>query len=302
MSLTHIAASDAGRAGIALVRDWLAANAPGPGTPLSERRARHEAFAAAAPAVEGVSVSAGSLGGVRTLVVTPPEARGDVLVLHGGAYVLGSPESHLPLVARCALASGARMHALAWSLAPEHPCPAGIEDTLAAWRALSEEAPRAAMLGNSAGGGIALAAVVAARAAGLPQPSLVAMMGPWVDLSVTRPSTARNAAADVMLDVRGLQADAALYRGARPVEDALVSPLNADLSGLAPIFVQVGGDEILLDDALELERRVSAAGGRCDVEVWEGMTHSWAAFDRFVPEANAAIQALGRRLRAALDD
>lgn len=291
MNITRIAASQQGQAGITRIRDWLAAQGTANAPPLAERRAKHDGFTAAAAPVEGVDIRPTTLGGIRALAIAPPDAVGDWLFVHGGAYVLGSPESHGPLAARYARAFGAHMHAPAYRLAPEHPYPAALDDVIAAFAALPTGS---AMLGTSAGGGLVLAAAIAMRDRGMAMPTRLLLIAPWIDLTLSGDSVDRNALLDPMLSRAGLAADADAYRGSLAVSDPQISPLFADLAGLPPIFVQVGEDEVLLDDSLRLERTVTAAGGRCHVEIWEGMTHSWMAFADQLPEAEQSIQAAAK--------
>jgi epsilon-lactone hydrolase len=299
MTISHFPVSDAGRAGVAAIGALLAARPDGPDISLTERRAWLEAFAANAPPAEGVEIAETTLGGVATLRVSPPGACGDILFLHGGAYVLGSANTHKGLAARYALASGATFHVIDYRLAPEHPYPAALGDALAAWRALTRMGP-ALLMGDSAGGGLALATAIACRDGGLVLPRAVAMAAPWIDLALTGASMDSNAAHDAMLSRAGLAADADRYRDQLPADDPRISPLLANLSGLPPLLVQVGTAEVLLDDAVRLHDRATAAGTPCNLQLWEGMTHAWAAFGPAVPEAALSITAMGAMLREYL--
>jgi epsilon-lactone hydrolase len=294
MTVATISVSSQGKQGIALIKGWLESQGALDTSPLALRRARHDAFAAGLPPIAGVRVTPSWLGTTRSLLIEPDNADGDLMFVHGGAYVLGSPESHLSLAVRYALASRMRVHAIAYRHAPEHPYPAAVNDMLTAWRALP---PDSTILGTSAGGGIVLSAAVAMRDRGLPLLSrLIILIAPWIDLTLSGGSIERNAQCDIMLSRDGLCADAQAYCGTLDPRDARVSPLLADLSGLPPLFVQVGGNEILLDDSLRLEAKVAATGGICRCEVWEAMTHSWVAFHDHVPEADASIAEVGRTI------
>jgi acetyl esterase/lipase len=184
MTTRTIPSSEAGRAGMAAVRAMLAGRDDA-ATPLEERRAGLEAFAAQAPAVKGVTVTERVLAGRTSLRIAPPDPRGEVLFLHGGAYVLGSARSHSGLAARYALASGSTFHVLDYRLAPEHPYPAALEDALTAWADLTGTGGPLALAGDSAGGGLALATAIALRHQGMQAPVAVAMTSPWCDLTLS---------------------------------------------------------------------------------------------------------------------
>lgn len=278
----------------------LAERGDGPDTPIAERRQRMEAFAADSPEVPGITVAEGPLGLRQGLSAVPPRSRGNVLFLHGGAYVLGSARTHIKLAARYAAASGLTVHVLDYRLAPEHPYPAAIDDALAAWTALTDRGGKVVLAGDSAGGGLALATAIAIRDRGLASPALLAMVAPWIDLTLSGESMTRNASHDIMLTREGLAADADRYGGVLPLHDPRITPLYADLWGLPPLFVQVGGNEVLLDDTLRLEANARAAGVTCEVEVWDDMTHAFSAFGPMVPEAAASIENFGTALAHAM--
>ncbi len=292
-------ASPQGIAGIAAVRAMLAANPDDADVSLADRRARLAAFAALSPPpIEPVVED--RIGGVRVLRVTPPDANGRIVYLHGGAYVLGSAETHLRLGAAYARASGAEAIVVDYRLAPEYPYPAAIEDALAVWRGISGDGVPTALAGDSAGGGLVLALAIAIRDAGLPPPAALAITSPWVDLTLNAPSITARAKAELMLSQRGLALDADRYRGAVPAGDPRVSPLFAELKGLPPTMIQVGEAEILYDDALELATRLHAAGIAVRLQAWQEMGHAWAAFGDAVPEAAMSIAGLGGFLRERL--
>lgn len=298
MTVVHIPASAAGLAGIAMIRDAIIARGETPDTSLETRRNSLAAFAAASPHVPGVTIEEDRLGDVRSLRIAPDGAGGDVLYLHGGAYVLGSADTHAGLAARYAVAGQCTFHALDYRLAPEHPYPAAVEDAVAAWRDLGKRGEPLALCGDSAGGGLALATALHIRDLDLAPPRLIALISPWIDLTLSSGSMVTRASADPMLTRDGLEIDARRYAGDRSVADPEVSPLFADLRSLPPLFVQVGGDEVLLDDTLGLARRIGP-DVQMDVEVWAGMTHAWAAFGDAVPQASESIASVGQRLKDA---
>ena len=287
MSIVDVPASAAGRTGMALARGFLGGTQD-PHAPIETRRAGLAAFAAAAGDPEGVTTSEEVIGGVRVDRIAPPEAHGRLLYIHGGAYVLGSARTHRGMAAAFARASGATALAVDYRLAPEHPYPAAVSDVIAVWTAIADPAEPTIWVGDSAGGGLALAAAVAARDAGLPQPSALVLLNPWVDLTLAGDSHGTRAADEAMLTTEGLGIDAARYRGAVASADPRVSPLFARLDGLPDTFIQVGDSEILLDDAVRLHDRLASAGVDVTLERWEMMIHAWHAFGGFIPEAKLA--------------
>jgi acetyl esterase/lipase len=235
--------------------------------------------------------------------ITPPGADAGhvILYLHGGAYIIGSPETHHELIYRFARAAGARALAVDYRLAPEHPYPAGVEDSVAAYRwLLAQGTPpeRVAIAGDSAGGGLTVAALLALRAAGDPLPGCAVCFSPWVDFTGSGASVKTNAGKDPFVDPTSMAGMAVMVLGGK--DPAANSPLFGDLSRLPPLFVQVGSDEVLLDDARRLVARANESGGRAVLDVWEHMVHSFQAFPAFMPEAVPAVERAGSFVRAHL--
>ncbi|MFP5069785.1 alpha/beta hydrolase fold domain-containing protein [Pseudonocardia nantongensis] len=271
--------------------------------PLPFRRRGLDLVGAGLPLPRGTRRARGELGGVPTEVLAPPGPFGPhrVLYLHGGGYLVGSSASHRPLLAGLAHATGTPVHAPAYRLAPEHPFPAGLDDALAAWRALraaGHPARRIALAGDSAGGGLALALLLRLRAEGEDLPGAIGLISPWVDLSCTADALSRNAASDAMLDPAWLAAAVADYApdGTGAPE---LRPLDADLSGLPPLHVVAGADEVLVDDADALVERARAAGTPVSYHRAEGMWHAFPTLAGSLAEADDALRALGLALRAA---
>jgi epsilon-lactone hydrolase len=243
-----------------------------------------------------VAVEPTTANGVRAeWTMTPSDARDAALLyLHGGGYVIGSLDSHRHLVAEAGRAAGIAALALDYRLAPEHPFPAAVDDALTGYRYLLARgiAPgRVAIAGDSAGGGLVVAAMVAIRNAGLPQPACGWCISPWVDMEAIGGTMESRAAADPTVQKPGLLDMARLYLGGADPRSPLAAPIYADLSGLAPLMIQVGATETLLDDALRLAGTAGAADVRIDLEIWPEMIHVWHLYH---PELDAGRRAIER--------
>jgi acetyl esterase/lipase len=219
-----------------------------------------------------------------------------ILYLHGGGYVLGSPLSHRDLVGAIADAAHARAFNADYRLAPEHPFPAAVEDAVAAYQGLLDsgiDPARLCIAGDSAGGGLTVAALVAIRDRKLPLPAGGICISPWADLSCSSNSMTSMAEADPMLKPDALRWMAGLYLNGQDPKAPLASPVFADLAGLPPLLIQVGTEEALYDDAVTLSRVAHEAGVDATLEVWEGMMHVWHLMAKLIPEGKQAIQAIG---------
>ncbi|MGH7331844.1 MAG: alpha/beta hydrolase [Candidatus Rokuibacteriota bacterium] len=235
-----------------------------------------------------------------------PTSRTDaaLLYLHGGGYVIGSPRSHRHLAGAIAAAAGVTCLFPDYRLAPEHPFPAAVEDAVASYRWLLErgiQPARVALSGDSAGGGLVVATLLALRERALPLPAAGICISPWVDLTCSGTSYETKAARDPIVKLQGVRQMAQHYLGGADAKTPLASPLFADLSGLPPLLIHVGSDEVLLDDAAQLAARTRAAGGKVELEVWPDMIHVWHWFLPWLDEAKAAVDGIGRFMRAHLD-
>lgn len=251
------------------------------------------------------------------LVREAERARGQplrtVLYCHGGGYYFCSPSSHRPLVFGLAARSGARTFSLDYRLAPEHPFPAALDDVLAAYRRLLADgtAPDSIVFaGDSAGGGLALAALVALRDAGEPLPAAAVLFSPWTDLAATGGTLVSNDGLDPMFCGAAIGRAAKFYVGDANPTDPYLSPLYADFTGLPPLLVQASSTEVLLDDARRVAERARASGVSVQLDVWSKMPHVWHLWTPFVPEAGQALEraaqfvrrhARERAVQAALD-
>ena len=229
-------------------------------------------------------------------IEAPGADLGVILYLHGGAYALGSVNIHREWVARLARATKTRGLAINYRLAPEHPFPAALQDAITAYRwVLAQEIDPSQIIiaGDSAGGGLALAALVALRDAGEALPAGAVCISPWTDLALTGASVQSKAGADPILDPDRLKMYARYYAGEHELTSPLISPLYADLEGLPPLLIQVGADEILLDDAVRLADRAREAGVDVTLEVWDEMFHVFQMVP-FLPETKRAVEQIAQ--------
>ena len=225
-----------------------------------------------------------------------------ILYLHGGAYYMGSPATHRAVTTELANAARARVFALDYRLAPEHPFPAALEDARFAYQTLIARgiSPGSiALAGDSAGGGLALATLVALREIGAPLPACAILLSPWADLSADEAS-----GGDAFAQSRrAMRVAAALYlQDASPAEP-LASPARASLHGLAPLQIQTSDAEALYKDACRLAGRVMQSRGKVELSVWHGLPHAWHCFTPLIPEARAGLRVaaafIRRRIPAA---
>jgi monoterpene epsilon-lactone hydrolase len=287
---------------LARVLSYLTGHRPTERT-LASARGFVDAMVAMEPALPGVGVEAVTLGGVPAERLTPEGAdlSRTFLYLHGGGYSLGSAAGYRPFTSRLARAFGGVTFALDYRRAPEHPFPSAIEDCLAACRSLLADAaggPGHVVLGgDSAGGGLALAAMLTLRDAGEPLPAAAALLSPWVDLEGTGESMTTRAALDPIVSREGMQALAFLYLGSRDRKDPLASPTYANLAGLPPMLVQVGTREAELDDVTLFAEKLRAAHVEVELEVWEEMLHVFQMFP-VLSDAGRAIDRIAQFLRS----
>lgn len=268
------------------------------GAPVDKQRASVEKNAGMIKPPVGMRVERTTVGGVTAEWIQMPGAKeGRVLFyLHGGGYVMGSCTSHRAMTARLAEACGARALLLEYRLAPEHPFPAALEDSLAAYRGLLQggiQPQHIIMGGDSAGGGLALATLASLRSSADPLPAAAVCLSPWTDLAHTGESLKTRAKADPWLVPKAAEIQAGYYCARNDPRDPFISPLYADLQGLPPILIQVGEDEILMSDSTRFADRARKAGVEVTLDVWPGMWHVWHALAPKLPEANRAIAAVG---------
>ncbi len=214
-----------------------------------------------------------------------------MMYIHGGGFVACSPQTHRPITAALAK-RGFRVFAPAYRLAPEHPFPAAVDDVVAAWRGLRQKVEGPIVVaGDSAGGNLALALMISLRDRGEHLPAAAALFSPATDFTGTGASHRENSGRDAMFRPEILQQFGVAYLGTADPKHPLVSPLYADLSGLPPLFIEVGQTEVLRDDAVRLAARAKDAGVHAEVKVWPVVPHVWQIADSFIPEARRSLDA-----------
>jgi len=280
----------------------LRSGPPLAGLSVQEQRAIFDSQTSRFQPGEDVRCQAVDAGGVPAEWITAPEAADERVIyyLHGGGYVMGSINTHREMISRLSRAAGARVLAIDYRLAPENPFPAAVEDCTAAYRWLlstGADPARLVIAGDSAGGGLTVATLVALRDAGEPLPAAAVCLSPWVDLELLGESMTTKAEVDplVQRDV-GVQWAKAYLGDAHP-RTPLAIPLYADLTGLPPLLIQVGTEESLLDDAKRLAERAKSAGVDVALEVWDDMIHVWQFFASMLPEGQQAIDRIGEFIR-----
>lgn len=247
-----------------------------------------------------------SANGIPAEWSSTPNAVSDrvIMYVHGGGYVIGSVASHRHLVTELGRAARTRTLSLDYRLAPEHAFPAAVDDALSAYRYLlaqGHEPGNIAIAGDSAGGGLTVATLLAIRDAGLAQPACGFCISPWVDLEAIGNSMTTQAARDPMVQKDGLLGMAAAYlNGANP-RTPLAAPLYADFSGIAPLLIQVGAAETLLDDSTRLASAAGAADVEVNLQIWPEMIHVWHFFHPMLGAARQAIASAGDIIAKAMD-
>jgi acetyl esterase/lipase len=249
-------------------------------------------FSTPLPPPAGAVFTPEILGGVpgEWATASAPPA-GTLLYLHGGGYFSCSPTTYRALTGAFAL-RGFKTYVPDYRLAPENPFPAALDDALAAYKALLANglAPtQIALAGDSAGGGLALAMLLAAKAENLPLPACAILFSPWTDLAITGASIQTNRRRESMLHSHLLADGAALYLAGTNPKNPLVSPLYGNLIGLPPLLLQAGKPEILRDDSTRLATRAQTAGVPTTLTLWPNMPHGWHLFQAQLPEARAAL-------------
>ena len=251
---------------------------------------------------EPKGVTYGDAPEVGGLWATPRSWDGEsaIMYLYGGGYVISSPHSRRKLAGHLARASGARALVPRYHLAPERPFPSAVEDAVSDYRWLLDKGyrpERVVIAGDSSAGGLAVSTMLKLREDGTPLPAGGVPISPWVDLACTAETFEANAAADLTATKAGLMRMAGQYLNGADPRTPLASPLYADLSGLPPLLIVVGGDEVLLDDSVRLARSAGMAGVDTTLYIGGGMQHIFPIYCGVIPEAGAAVAIIGAWIR-----
>ncbi len=232
-----------------------------------------------------------------------PDRRAVIIYFHGGAYIMGSRNTHRHIGAWLSGKSRARVVMPDYPIAPEHPFPAALDDALSVYKALLDtgyDASRIALAGDSAGGGLAFATFLKARAEGLPDPGCLVGFSPWLDLTMTQPSIKRNARRDPLLPANRFREVTQFYLNGADPSLPYASPLLADISAPPPALIQASRIEILADEAEAMAEKWREAGGDVRLEWWRSAPHAWHIFAGIAPEADDAIDRAGKFIRAKI--
>ncbi len=271
---------------------------------LEEMRLGGEGFGEMTAEPEGVSWHDERVGGVDCKWAVPEGGSGDRVLqyVHGGGYVIGSTEAYRKFTGHLAATLGCRVLSVDYRLAPEHPHPAAVDDSTAVYRALLDDhSPQhLAIAGDSAGGGLTIATLMKLRDENLPLPCAAVSLSPWVDLEGTGASMQTKAAVDLLVGADGLKLMAEMFLAGQDGHDPYASPLYGDLSGLCPLYLQVGGDETLLDDSTRLAAGAAAAGVEVRLDTFPEMQHVFQMAVGNVPESGEAVARIGDWLRPRL--
>ena len=267
-------------------------------TPLAQQRAYIERQGKFSIMPSKVDVQPVSIGEMYAEWVKPHGVRHDqaILYLHGGGYTMGSCNTHRPLASRIAIASQTPALLVNYRLAPENPFPAALEDAKAAFQWLLDqgiEARRIVIVGDSAGGGLAVAVSIAFRDEKGQLPAGIVCISPWADLTLSGETISTCSRTDPLLGRETSLLHAGRYVGQHDPKSPLISPVFADLSKLPPLLIQVGEHEILRSDSVRLSENARQAGVDVTLEIWNGMWHVWHVFAGLMPESQRAIERIG---------
>jgi epsilon-lactone hydrolase len=290
---------------IKIIRELMASRPRA--TEISQMRADSDARGAelAKKANRQVKAEKVSANGVDAEWLTTPDVSADkaILYLHGGGYVIGSIESHRHFAAEAGRQAGARTLIINYRMAPEHPFPAAVDDTVAAYRYLLDSgiaAKNICIAGDSAGGGLVVGALLAIKDAKLPLPGCGWCISPWVDMEALGQSFTDRAATDPQVQKATIQFMAQTYLNGADPRHPYAAPIYGDLRGLPPLMIQVGSIETLLDDSLQLARKCALDDVPATLEVWPEMVHIWHIWFPMLTAGQRALESGGAFVRNAL--
>ena len=275
------------------------------GGDVEEQRLLFSEMMSTVPLSEDVHTVPGTLSGIPAYIITVDgiSPQGTILYFHGGAYAIGTAELSAGLASELARRSRTRAVSVEYALAPEHPYPAALNDAVAAYQALLAEgipAGEIVIAGESSGGGLALATTLAIIHTQLPRPAAVYVASPWADLTTTGTSMTTKADADPTVTADGLRRRARDYAAGHDLWDGYLSPVFANLTGFPPLLIQVGGNEVLLDDATRLAAKAAADGVHVTLEVTPDVPHVFVGFAGMLNEADEALDRAGNFIRTNL--
>ncbi len=253
----------------------------------------------------GTSFEPLDIDGMYAEWIIPADKRPDKVLfyLHGGAYAIGSPHTHRTFVGQITKKTGIRALVIDYRKAPEHQFPAALDDAIKAYNFLIAEGylPQNIMLGgDSAGGGLCVSLLLWLRDNKKTLPKGAVLLSPWVDLEITGDSIMANLNNDRVLSSLELQDMGVKYAGKTPLNHPLISPLNAELSGLPPLLIQTSDTEVLYSDATRLAEKAEKAGVTVTLQVWEGLIHWWHLFWNILPEGSEAINEIEKFVRSEM--
>jgi phosphinothricin tripeptide acetyl hydrolase len=272
---------------------------------IEETRVLYDQLAGKVPMPENTFAENKDADGVKAewLQFKDRESHTVIFYLHGGGYIIGSPDSHRHMVAAICEAADAAALIVDYRLAPENPFPAAVNDAITAYKWLLDQgtSPQQIVIaGDSAGGGLTIATLVSLRDEGIALPAAAVCISPWVDLTNSAESYKTKAESDPMLKKARLDLFAQSYLQGQMPAIPLASPVFADLEGLPPILIQVGTDEVLFDDAKNLEDRARKAGLDVTLQVWDDMIHVWHYFFPVLTDGREAIARIGEFVKAKI--
>jgi monoterpene epsilon-lactone hydrolase len=249
------------------------------------------------PMPRGIKETEIELDGVTTRKLSPTPCHGAILYLHGGAYCTGSPDSHREMVARIARNAEREAYVIDYRLAPESPYPAAVDDAMKAYIALLAEHQDIALIGDSAGGGLAMALAEAIAKTEYAQPSAMVLLSPWADLTCSGDTIELNKSIDPMLHPAWLTSSAKMYAAEQPLDTPGISPLFGNHANFPRTLIQVGSDEILLSDSLRIVDAFKTAGVETELQVYEGMWHVFQFHAALLKPSRKAVYKIGEFLK-----
>lgn len=278
-----------------LLRKIVERHNPSDNQTVQEMRATLKAAVGHFVPVRGTTTSSVVVNGVPGEWVKTPNSRDEfvILYLHGGGYVAGSAEIYRSLTSKIADEFNARVLAIDYRLAPEHPFPAALDDAVAAFGGLvadNYDPSQIAIVGDSAGGGLSIATLMALRNTGQQQPACAVALCPFADLTISNETYSTLSSFDPSTNFNHIKRMASCYSGDNDPRNPAISPVFGDFSDLAPLLIQAAGRDLILGHAIRIYERATAAGAVCELDLWEEMIHVWHIYHSMVPEGAEAIE------------